>query len=204
MRFGLAGAFVVAALVGGCNSATYDPSADANFTARDKKEFAKQSFVNVLPEPEHLRQVVSDPTKEKPGTIIVDTQNRWLYYVLPEGKAIRYGVATGKEAFAWSGVAKIGRKEQWPEWIPTEGIQSRMRQAGFSLPSHMAGSAENPLGARALYLFENGQDTLFRIHGTNEPELIGSAVSSGCIRMLNADVIDLFNRAQMGGKVIVM
>lgn len=204
MRFGLAGALVVAALAAACNSATYDPSNDANFTARDKKEFAKQSFVNVLPEPEHLRQIVSDPTNEKPGTIVVDTSNRWLYYVLPEGKAIRYGVATGKEAFAWSGVAKIGRKEQWPEWIPTEGIQSRMRQAGFRLPSHMPGSAENPLGARALYLYENGKDTLFRIHGTNEPELIGSAVSSGCIRMLNADVIDLYNRAQMGGKVIVM
>ena len=118
MRFGLAGALVVAALAAACNSATYDPSSDANLTARDKKEFAKQSFVNVLPEPEHLRQTVSDPTNEKPGTIVVDTQNRWLYYVLPEGKAIRYGVATGKEAFAWSGVAKIGRKEQWPGWTP--------------------------------------------------------------------------------------
>ncbi|BBF91758.1 L,D-transpeptidase [Blastochloris tepida] len=204
MRIRVAGALLAAMLAAGCNSVSYDPVPESAFTARDRQEFAKQSFTNVLPEPDHLRQIVTDPTRENPGTIVVDTQNRWLYFVLPEGKAIRYGVAVGKEAFAWSGVAKVGRKEQWPGWTPTEGIHSRMRQAGFSLPSHMPGSADNPLGARALYLYEGGKDTLFRIHGTNEPELIGSAVSSGCIRMLNADVIDLFNRTPVGAKVIVI
>ncbi|NJL08346.1 MAG: L,D-transpeptidase [Methylacidiphilales bacterium] len=204
MRIRVAGALLAAMLAAGCNSVSYDPASESAFTARDRQEFSRQSFTNVMPEPEHLRQIVTDPTREKPGTIVVDTQNRWLYFVLPDGKALRYGVAVGKEAFAWSGVAKVGRKEQWPGWTPTEGIHSRMRQAGFRLPSHMPGSADNPLGARALYLYEGGKDTLFRIHGTNEPELIGSAVSSGCIRMLNADVIDLYNRTPMGAKVVVM
>lgn len=203
MKFRLAAALLLAGLAGGCNL-SHDPVSETMFTARDKQEFARQSFVNVLPEPEHLRQFVTDPTGEKPGTVVVDTQNRYLYYVLPNKRAIRYGVAVGKEAHAWSGVAKVGRKAEWPGWTPTADMHARMRQAGFRLPDHMPGQAENPLGSRALYLYDNGRDTLFRIHGTNEPESIGSSVSSGCIRMLNSDVIDLFNRVPIGTKVVVM
>jgi lipoprotein-anchoring transpeptidase ErfK/SrfK len=151
------------------------------------------------------KQIVSYPTNEAPGTIIVNTGERRLYYVLGDGQAIQYGVGVGRQGFQWSGVAKVGAKREWPAWHPPqEMIQRELAQYGRQLPARMEGGPGNPLGARALYLYENGRDTLYRIHGTNEPRSIGLATSSGCIRMLNEEVIDLYNRVSMGAKVIVI
>jgi lipoprotein-anchoring transpeptidase ErfK/SrfK len=131
---------------------------------------------------------------------VIDSDARYLYYTLPQGKAIRYGVTVGEEALAWSGVAKVGRKEEWPSWTPTAEIHQRIS----GLPDFVSGGPQNPLGARAMYMFEGSRDTLYRIHGTNQPEYIGQAISSGCIRMTNEDVIDLFNRVKVGTPVVVL
>jgi lipoprotein-anchoring transpeptidase ErfK/SrfK len=140
-------------------------------------------------------EVVDYPTTRVGGTIVVSTSQRRLYYVLGGGKAIRYGIAVGMEGYAWSGVSTITAKREWPDWTPTPGERQRFP----SLPGHMAGGSDNPLGARALYL----GDTLYRIHGTNEPWKLGGGVSSGCIRMSNDDITDLYNRAKIGATVIV-
>ncbi len=145
------------------------------------------------------RQVVSVETGERPGTIIVDTGARHLYYVLEGGKAIRYGIGVGREGFTWSGTVKIGRKAEWPDWRPPAEMLERQPH----LPTFMAGGPGNPLGARAMYLYDGGRDTMFRIHGTNEPWTIGQNVSSGCIRMMNQDVTELYELAKVGTKVIV-
>ncbi len=151
------------------------------------------------------KEIVDFETVEKPGTIIINTSERRLYYVLGDGKAIRYGVGVGRDGFQWSGVAKVGFKREWPEWRPpAEMIQRELIQYGRQLPEVMEGGPANPLGARALYLFQGSQDTLYRIHGTNDPRTIGHAASSGCIRMLNEEVIDLYERVDMGAKVIVL
>jgi lipoprotein-anchoring transpeptidase ErfK/SrfK len=151
------------------------------------------------------KQIVSYSTNEAPGTIIINTSERRLYYVLGDGQAIKYGVGVGRQGFEWSGVAKIGAKREWPAWHPPqEMIERELIQYGRQLPSRMEGGPGNPLGARALYLYEGGRDTLYRIHGTNEPRSIGLATSSGCIRMLNEEVIDLYDRVGMGAKVIVI
>ena len=118
----------------------------------------------------------------------------------PTGKAIRYGVTVGEEALSWSGVAKVGRKEEWPTWMPTADIKKRIGD----VPNFVEGGPHNPMGARGIYLFQGNKDTLFRIHGTNQPEYIGQAISSGCIRMTNEDVIDLYNRVKMGAIVVVL
>jgi lipoprotein-anchoring transpeptidase ErfK/SrfK len=141
------------------------------------------------------RETVSYATKHAPGTIMVNTRERYLYFVLSEGKAIRYTIGVGKEGYGWAGVSKISLKREWPDWSPTPNI----RKEHPGLPGHMKGGSDNPLGARALYL----GSTLYRIHGTNEPWKIGDAVSSGCIRLTNDDVIDLYNRAKIGATVIV-
>ena len=146
------------------------------------------------------RTVMKDPTEEKPGTITVDTKNRWLYLSQDDGKAIRYDIGVGREGFAWSGQAYIGRRAEWPTWTPpAEMIRRRP-----DIPHFMKGGIDNPLGARAMYLYNAKGDTMFRIHGTNEPDTIGQAVSSGCIRLLNADVIDLYTRVKVGAHVVVL
>lgn len=150
--------------------------------------------------PSTTREIVSDPTEEKPGTITVDTQNRYLYLSMPDGQAIRYGVGVGREGFAWKGRTRIGRKESWPDWTPPKEMLKRRPD----LPRHMSGGEDNPLGARAMYLYSGNRDTMFRIHGSNEPWSIGQAVSSGCIRMLNSDVTDLFNHVKVGTTVNVL
>ncbi len=142
------------------------------------------------------RQIVYYQTTEAPGTIIVDTPNTYLYFVLGGGKAIRYGIGVGREGFTWSGVKSIERKSEWPDWIPPADMLQRQPY----LPRFMAGGPGNPLGARAMYL----SGTVYRIHGTNKPSSIGTHVSSGCIRMLNADVTDLYERAHVGTKVVVL
>ena len=150
------------------------------------------------------KRTVSYVTNEKPGTIIISTSKRKLYYVLGDGKAIEYGVGVGRDGFTWSGTARIGRKAVWPAWHPPkEMIEREKKQYGRTLPERMEGGPNNPLGARALYLYQGKKDTLYRIHGTNAPHTIGTAQSSGCIRMLNEEVIDLHNRAKVGAKVIV-
>ena len=147
--------------------------------------------------PDHLRrQVVTYPTREAPGTIVVDTPNTYLYYVLGGGKAVRYGNGVGREGFTWSGVRAIERKAEWPDWIPP----AEMIQRQPYLPRFMAGGEGNPLGARALYLGK----TLYRIHGTNQPSTIGKYVSSGCIRLTNEDIQDLYSRVQVGTRVVVL
>src|SRR5437588_6285315 len=125
---------------------------------------------------------------------------RYVYYVLPEGRAIRYGAIVGEDGQAWSGVATVARKEEWPGWTPTEGEKRRLGP----LPNYVEGGAHNPMGARGLYLYADGKDTLYRIHGTNQPGWIGHAISSGCIRLTNEDVIDLYSRVKMGAIVVVL
>jgi lipoprotein-anchoring transpeptidase ErfK/SrfK len=146
----------------------------------------------------YARYLMDDVTGETPGTIVVDTKERFLYYVLPDRKMIRYGVAVGDEAYGWTGTSRVARKAEWPNWNPPAEMKARWPHVHA-----MNGGPANPLGARALYLYEGNKDTLYRIHGTNEPEKIGLAVSSGCIRMRNIDVIDLYNRVDVNAKVIV-
>ena len=151
------------------------------------------------------KELVSYRTREKPGTIVIDTRKRKLYFVLKGGKAMRYGVGVGRRGFQWSGTASVRRKQKWPGWHPpAEMIEREKKKNGRTLPEYMPGGPNNPLGARALYLFKGSKDTLYRIHGTNQPSTIGAAVSSGCIRMINEEVIDLFRRTRMGAKVIVL
>src|SRR5215218_9768507 len=142
------------------------------------------------------RQVVAYPTRLAAGTIVIDTANTRLYYVLGDGKAIRYGIGVGREGFTWSGAQAVTRKAEWPDWTPPQEMIARQPY----LPRWLAGGEGNPLGARAIYL----GSTVYRIHGTNMPETIGQKVSSGCIRMLNADVIDLYSRVDVGTKIIVL
>jgi lipoprotein-anchoring transpeptidase ErfK/SrfK len=170
----------------GCMSQTVEPASEANFSPRDRKLLASAPYAKAdIPEP-YQRSIVDYHRKEAAGTIVIDTDARYLYYVLPEKKAIRYGVTVGEDALLWSGVAKIGRKEEWPTWTPTADIKRRL---GPGIPNFVAPGPHNPL---------------YRIHGTNQPEHIGSAISSGCVRMTNEDVIDLFNRAKMGASVVVL
>jgi lipoprotein-anchoring transpeptidase ErfK/SrfK len=147
--------------------------------------------------PAHLRrQVVAYDSRHAPGTIVIDTANTYLYYVVGQGRAIRYGIGVGREGFTWSGVQTVSRKQEWPDWHPPAEMIARQPY----LPRYMAGGLGNPLGARAIYL----GSSLYRVHGTNEPHSIGQRVSSGCIRMLNEDVIDLYERARIGAKVVVL
>jgi lipoprotein-anchoring transpeptidase ErfK/SrfK len=159
--------------------------------------------------PAYLRRVVRYETTEAPGTIVVDPQTRYLYLVLRDGMAVRYGVGVGRSGFGWSGAATIKDKQEWPDWYPPKEMFERepdlMEQMG-ELPGGpgMPGGPGNPLGARALYLWQGNKDTLYRIHGTFEPWTIGTNVSSGCIRMINQDVIDLYNHTPTGTKVVVL
>jgi lipoprotein-anchoring transpeptidase ErfK/SrfK len=142
------------------------------------------------------RQIVDYPTREAPGTIIIDTPHTYLYYVLGSGRAIRYGIGVGRDGFTWSGTETISRKAEWPDWTPPPEMVQRQPY----LPRFMAGGPQNPLGARAMYL----GGTIYRIHGTNAPSTIGGRVSSGCIRLTNDDVTDLYSRVNVGTKVIVL
>jgi lipoprotein-anchoring transpeptidase ErfK/SrfK len=147
-------------------------------------------------DPRYQRQVVAYDGSEKPGTIIIDTPRRFLFLVQGDGRALRYGIGVGRPGFTWAGIKEISAKREWPDWTPP----AEMLQRRPDLPHHMAGGPENPLGARAMYL----GSSLYRIHGSNEPWTIGTAVSSGCIRMRNEDVIDLYNRVKVGTRVVVI
>jgi lipoprotein-anchoring transpeptidase ErfK/SrfK len=150
----------------------------------------------------YRRQTVNYQTNEKPGTIVVDTSQKYLYFVMPGGKAMRYGIGVGKEGFEWKGTARIGAKREWPVWTPPPAMIKR-RPDLAKWRGGMPGGPQNALGARAMYLYNKGGDSGYRLHGTPEWWSIGKAMSSGCIRMMNQDVIDLYSRANVGAKVIV-
>jgi lipoprotein-anchoring transpeptidase ErfK/SrfK len=181
------GGFIEALLTG---AAPQQPQAVAS-TANEPATEADSE-----PEPQFQRQEVDYSGPEAPGTLVVDTPDKFLFLVEPHGRALRYGIGVGRPGFTWSGVKRISRKAEWPDWTPPAEMVLRRPD----LPRHMAGGPENPLGARALYL----GSSLYRIHGTNEPSTIGHNVSSGCIRMMNEDVIDLYSRVPVGAKVIVL
>lgn len=159
--------------------------------------------------PKYFRKIVHYPSNEQPGTIVIDPKRHFLYFIEGGGHAIRYGIGVGRQGFGWSGVATIHNKQEWPDWYPPKEMIQRqpnlMRrltelQSGLGVP----GGPRNPLGSRAMYLWQGNKDTLYRIHGTNEPWTIGKSVSSGCIRMINQDVIDLYERASIGTRVVVL
>src|SRR5262249_26118877 len=148
-------------------------SSNPNMSPRDRALLASPPYARATIPEQYRRHIVDYSRREAPGSILVDTDARYLYYVLPKGKAIRYGVAVGEEAMAWSGVAQVGRKAEWPDWIPTREIQARLGP----YPARVPGGPSNPLGSRGIYLYQSGKDTLYRIHGTNQPEYIGRAIS---------------------------
>jgi len=153
---------------------------------------------------DHVRQTVDYETSEKPGTIVVDQTSRYLYFVLPGGKAIRYAVGVGPVARAFpGGEAEIAWKAKWPRWTPTQSMIERNPKQYARNAGGVDGGPGNPMGARALYMHQNGVDTYYRVHGTNDPSSIGKAVSAGCIRLLNQDIIDLYNRVRPGAKIVV-
>ncbi|QFY59978.1 L,D-transpeptidase [Rhizobium grahamii] len=153
--------------------------------------------------PRYRRQEVAYNGAEAPGTIVVNTSERFLYFVEPGGRATRYGVAVGEEGLSFKGVATVGRKSEWPSWKPTEEMMQRKPRL-VKYADGVPGGPLNPLGAAALYLYQGGQDTMFRVHGTNAPWSIGQAVSNGCVRMTNENIVDLYRRAPVGSKVIVI
>jgi lipoprotein-anchoring transpeptidase ErfK/SrfK len=199
-RLGLLVVGLLGFMLGGCMQTTLAPSSNAGLTPRDRQLLAHTPYAQANVPERFRRHIVDYPGREAPGSILVDTDARYLYYVLPKGQAIRYGVAVGEEALAFSGVAAVGKMAEWPDWIPTPEIQARLGP----YPARVPGGPANPLGARALYLYHGNKDTLYRIHGTNQPEYIGQAISSGCIRMINEDVIDLFDRVRQGATVVVL
>jgi len=196
----LFGILLAGLMLSGCMQATtYESTNTTNFKPRDKEMLAKTTYVKVAVAEPFRRAIVDYHRKEAAGSIVVDSDNHYLYYVMKDGKAIRYGITVGEEAMAWSGIAKVGSKTEWPAWHPTPGEISRL-----GVPTFVAPGPDNPMGSRALYLYSGGKDTLFRIHGTNQPEYIGASISSGCIRMTNEDVIDLYTRVKQGTVVVVL
>jgi lipoprotein-anchoring transpeptidase ErfK/SrfK len=191
--------------LGGClqqtqqSPQTQQPASDAGWTSRDRQLMSNLPYHQVVLPDAYRRQIVQTLPNDAPGTILIDTENRFLYYLLPQGTAIRYGIIVGEQGQAWSGTARIGRKEEWPAWTPTPSERQRLGP----LPAFMPGGPGNPMGARGMYLFSGDKDTLYRIHGTNQPQYIGSAISSGCIRLTNEDAIDLYNRVKIGTPVVV-
>jgi len=174
-----------------------------NYAALPQERFPLKSVdLNKL-DPRYRRQQVKYETTEPPGTIVVDTANRYLYLIGTEGRATRYGIEVGRDGFAWSGSATVARRAAWPKWTPPAEMVARdPRTAPYA--NGMPGGPENPLGARALYLYQNGRDTLYRIHGGGNPRTLGKATSSGCIRLLDHDVIDLYQRVPNGARTVVL
>jgi lipoprotein-anchoring transpeptidase ErfK/SrfK len=193
-----------------------DPQSSGMYASAQTEPFRVPAVKVSKIESQYLRQTVPTPTRisEPVGTIVVDPYNKFLYLVQEGGQSLRYGIGVGRQGFSWAGEATIQEKQPWPKWFPPQEMQERDRYAAM-FPDGMDGGPRNPLGARALYLFEgtcNGnntrtdacKDTLYRLHGTTEPESIGRAVSSGCIRLLQQDVIDLYDRVPLGTRVVVL
>jgi lipoprotein-anchoring transpeptidase ErfK/SrfK len=186
----------------------FSQQSTATYAALGSDRFPVPAVDLTTIDPAFLRQTVSYMTNEPAGTVIIDTHSHYLYLVEGNGQAIRYGVGVGREGFGWSGVATIHDKQEWPDWYPPKEMierQPEIKRQMSELQSGigMHGGPRNPLGARAMYLWQDNKDTLFRIHGTIEPWTIGKNVSSGCIRMINQDAIDLYQRVAVGAKVIV-
>ena len=178
--------------------------AQPNMPAHDGAPVVRVTQMPKTVKPQFKRQRVRLVTDEAPGTIIIDTNHKYLYYVEGKNRATRYGIGVGREGFGWSGIVNVGRKEEWPSWRPPAEMRAREARNGRILPVVQEGGIDNPLGARALYLYKGGRDTIFRIHGTNQPWTIGLNMSSGCIRMMNKDVEHLYARAGIGSKVVVI
>lgn len=187
--------------VAGCSTTTLN--SQTNYAALPDERFPLRQVPIAEIKPELRRQEVAYDTAHAVGTVVVDTPARRAYYVLGNGRAIRYGVDVGREGLAFAGGAYVGRKSEWPSWTPTENMQRR-EERYRKLAGGLPGGPNNPLGARAMYLYRGGIDTHFRIHGTNQPQSIGLAMSSGCIRMMNHDVIDLYGRVDVGASVVVI
>lgn len=175
------------------------------YAAKADEQFPLPAIPSDKIDPKYYRQMVADPTGEAPGTLVVDTGSHFLYFTYPDGQAMRYGVGLGRAGFAWAGRGKIQYKRQWPKWTPPEEMIARQPElAKYSADNGgMPPGLDNPLGARALYIFQGKEDTLYRIHGSPEWWTIGKSVSSGCVRMINQDVIDLFNRVPDGTTIVV-
>lgn len=202
-------------MLGGCatqqpremapKSSADDPYYLTMYTAIDTEPFPVPAIDLKKVPPRFYRQQVSYQTDEKPGTIVVDPNERFCYLIQENGKAMRYGVGVGKiEAFNFQGEATIARKAEWPGWRPTPDMIAREPERYGPLKDGLPGGAGNPLGPRALYLYRNNQDTYYRLHGTVEPWTIGTKVSSGCIRLLNQDIMDLYSRVPVGTKAVVL
>lgn len=189
-------------VVAGCTSGGFS-SDYQNYAAVPHPRFPLPALSPEKIKPELRRREVKYDGNYKPGTVVVDTPERRLYYVLGDGKAIRYGVGVGRAGLALRGAASVGRKAEWPSWTPTPNMIRREPKRYGPYAGGLPGGENNPLGPRALYLYQGNRDTLFRIHGTTEPWSIGKQVSSGCIRLLNQDIIDLYERVPTGARVIV-
>jgi lipoprotein-anchoring transpeptidase ErfK/SrfK len=193
----------LSAALSGCISGGPIKIFSSDYTARTDSGYRIPAVpISQLPR-KYQRQIVRYETKEKPGTIIVDTGAKFLYFVLPENEAVRYGIGVGREGFEWKGTAHIAMKREWPVWTPPPemiGRQPELAKFKHGMPPGIT----NALGARALYLFNKGGDSGYRLHGTPEWKTIGKAMSSGCIRLINQDIIDLYDRAKVGAKVIVL
>ena len=186
----------------GCSATTFNPQ--INYAALPEEKFPLRQVPIDKIKPELRRTEVAYQTSEKPGTIVVDTPARRLYYILDNGRALRYGIGVGRAGLALSGNAYVGRRAEWPTWTPTANMIRRDPHKNLKYAAGMPGGPTNPLGARAMYLYRGGNDTHFRIHGTNQPESIGHAMSSGCVRMMNHDVIDLYKHVKVGDRVVVI
>ena len=187
----------LAAALAGCNTSTFP---DPALSAKDVELLALTPKFARNQDAFRMRQRMKDNTGQEPGTIVIDSDNKFLYFVEDNGTMLRYEISVGAQEFTWRGDAVVRRKAEWPQWVPME----EARKLNPALPKVVLGGPDNPLGARALYLHdEAGKDTYIRIHGTNEPEYIGQNVSLGCIRMHNVDVIDLAERVKLGSKVVV-
>ncbi len=198
----LAACLCFAALLSGCTSDGTLKMFSSDYGSRMDAGYHLPAIPIYKVDRKYHRQIIRYQSDEKPGTIIIDTQDKFLYLVLPEDKAVRYGIGVGREGFEWKGTSRIAMKREWPIWTPPAAMIRRQPEL-----ARFAGGMEpgitNALGARALYLYNKGGDTGYRLHGTPEWWSIGKAMSSGCIRLLNQDIIDLYNRAEVGAKVIV-
>ncbi|MCG6856919.1 MAG: L,D-transpeptidase [Salaquimonas sp.] len=188
----------------GANAARAELVFNAMTRKWENVDTQRRMYMRKNPPVKFMRRSVFVATKETPGTIIIDSDSKYLYFIKSPNSAIRYGIGVGRDGFGWGGTVKIGRKEEWPTWTPPAEMRARERANGHILPVSMKGGEDNPLGARAMYLFKGAQDTMYRIHGTNQPWSIGLNLSSGCFRMMNKDVVDLYSRAGVGTKVIVV
>jgi lipoprotein-anchoring transpeptidase ErfK/SrfK len=186
-------------------SSNVDPAVAAMYAPVETEPFRVPAVAVHKIDPRYYRQLVATPPSitAEPGTIVVDRSNRFLYLVQADGMSMRYGIGVGRQGFSWTGDAVIKDKQHWPKWFPPKEMVARDLYAA-RYADGMDGGLRNPLGARALYLYQGDKDTLFRLHGTNEPQSIGQAVSSGCIRLLNQDIIDLYERVPLGTKVVVL